>query len=270
MLRVWHKHREGEKSGAEPGIAAEADALQGFALGVDVGGTNFRVCGVTLHGDATYDAQSTKVTIPRELMATQEPQERFGCLAKGIREFLVAHYPDKLNGSHRLNLGFCFSFPVYQPSIDSRILLRWTNGFDIRRAVGADVCELLQVELDRMQLPIRISAHVNDAMGTIMTRVYTLAVGKARTVVGGIFGTGTNGVYLESLSKITKDIGAHDASTGEMFISTEWGSLDHDLAVLSTTKFDTEIDAASVNPGYQKFEKRVAGIYLGELLTYYA
>lgn len=82
-----------------------------------------------------------------------------------------------------------------------------------------------------------------------------------------IFGTGTNCVYLEQLSNIAKPLeGSYDSSTGEMFISTEWGSFDNQLLVLPNTKYDIELDRGSLNPGNQMFEKRVAGMFLGELL----
>lgn len=100
-----------------------------------------------------------------------------------------------------------------------------------------------------------------------MSRAYSLPLEKTRTSTGAIFGTGTNGVYLEKLSKVTKPLEGHyDTSTGEMFISTEWGSFNNHLSVLPNTPYDTELNTASVNPGDQMFEKRVSGMFLGELL----
>ena len=99
-----------------------------------------------------------------------------------------------------------------------------------------------------------------------MTRAYSLPASDTRTSIGAIFGTGTNGVYLERISKITKDMGEHDPSTGEMFLSIEWGSFDNKLSVLSNTKYDVEVNSASFNRGNQMFEKRVSGMFLGELL----
>lgn len=50
-----------------------------------------------------------------------------------------------------------------------------------------------------------------------------------------------------------------------MFVSTNWGSFDN-LDVLPNTPFDLELDKCSVNPGFQILEKRVSGMFLGELL----
>jgi len=104
-----------------------------------------------------------------------------------------------------------------------------------------------------------------------MARSYT-SPGKTGTLLGAIFGTGTNGAYVEKLEKVTKlkiagaDAGDVDNSTGEMIINTEWGSFDNHLSVLPDTPYDRSLDAESNNPGIQMFEKRISGMFLGEIL----
>lgn len=54
-------------------------------------------------------------------------------------------------------------------------------------------------------------------------------------LIGAIFGTGTNGAYLEDLTKITKlgedFIKEQTIKTGpKMIINTEWGALDNDVS----------------------------------------
>ena len=121
-------------------------------------------------------------------------------------------------------------------------------------------------KLTLLRLPVRVAALVNDTVGTLMSRSYT-SPGKTSTLLGAIFGTGTNGAYVEKLSKITKPLeGDYDSSTGEMIVNTEWGSFDNQLAVLPTTPYDVQLDKESVNPGIQMFEKRVSGMFLGEIL----
>jgi hexokinase len=51
-----------------------------------------------------------------------------------------------------------------------------------------------------------------------------------------------------------------------MALNTEWGGFDRDLNVLPKTIFDEELDRDSVNPNDQHYEKRISGLYLGELL----
>ena len=214
-------------------------------------------------------------------METKSAHELFGFLAKQIEIFLRTHHEDHFEAHRRrsslknfFDLGFTFSFPVNQLGINSGTLIRWTKGFDIDEAIGQDVCALLQKEIDALELPVRVAALVNDTVGTLMARSYT-SPGKTGTLIGAIFGTGTNGAYVEKLEKVKKmkeidakegTSGGYDSSTGLMIINTEWGSFDNEMSVLPDTPYDKALDAESVNPGIQMFEKRVSGMFLGEIL----
>jgi hexokinase len=254
----------------------------GLYLAVDLGGTNFRVCSIQLHGDTTFSLTQSKVPIPRELMLAKTAKELFAFLAKQIELFLKTHHEDHFEAhirrrqtvstpggyrdEHIFRLGFTFSFPIHQIGINRGTLIRWTKGFDIADAIGQDVCALLQTEIDILRLPVKVAALVNDTVGTLMARSYT-SPGKTGTLLGAIFGTGTNGAYVEKLSKITKSMeGDYDSSAGEMIVNTEWGSFDNGLKVLPNTKYDIMLDNDSVNPGIQMFEKRISGMFLGEIL----
>ncbi|CAI7630701.1 unnamed protein product [Penicillium pancosmium] len=253
---------------------------KGLYLAVDLGGTNFRVCSVQLHGDTTFSLTQSKIMIPRELMASGTSKDLFLFLARQIESFLRIHHNEhfeahlrrRLAGNNEqdlFDLGFTFSFPVRQFGINSGTLIRWTKGFNIPDAVGHDVCALLQSAIDELELPVRVAALVNDTVGTLMARSYT-SPGETGTFLGAIFGTGTNGAYVEKIDKITKLQNMKDAhydkSTGEMIINAEWGSFDNHLSVLPSTIYDRDLDAESNNPGIQMFEKRVSGMFLGEIL----
>lgn len=258
---------------------------QGLYLAVDLGGTNFRVCSINLHGDSTFDLTQSKVAIPRELMLASSHKDLFKFLAKQIEIFLETHHNEHFeatvrrrrltgtSGQYRreeiFDLGFTFSFPVNQTSINRGTLIRWTKGFDIPDAVGQDVCLMLQDAIDELHLPVRVAALVNDTVGTLMARSYT-SPGKTETLLGAIFGTGTNGAYVENLDKVKKihikEKSAPSGTKNQMIINTEWGSFDNHLSVLPNTIYDQELDAGSVNPGIQVFEKRVSGMFLGEIL----
>ncbi|KAJ5143533.1 uncharacterized protein N7515_002320 [Penicillium bovifimosum] len=253
---------------------------KGLYLAVDLGGTNFRVCSVLLHGDTTFSLTQSKILIPREMMASGTSKDLFLFLARQIESFLRIHHNDHFQAHlHRrregsteedlFDLGFTFSFPVRQCGINRGTLIRWTKGFNIPDAVGHDVCALLQTAIDDLNLPVRVAALVNDTVGTLMARSYT-SPGETGTFIGAIFGTGTNGAYVEKTKNITKlkdikDVHFED-TTGEMIINAEWGSFDNQMSVLPTTVFDDELDADSNNPGVQMFEKRVSGMFLGEIL----
>ena len=259
---------------------------KGLYLAVDLGGTNFRVCSIQLHGNTTFSLTQSKVAIPRELMVAKTSHELFSFLAKQIENFLRTHHNDHFEAHIRrrntmssgegfqkeeiFQLGFTFSFPVNQIGINRGTLARWTKGFDIADAIGQDVCELLQREIDALHLPVKVAALVNDTVGTLMARSYT-SPGKTGTLVGAIFGTGTNGAYVEKLDKITKlrsmaESADYDRSTGNMIVNTEWGSFDNQMTVLPNTVYDEALDKATPNPGIQMFEKRVSGMFLGEIL----
>ncbi|KAI1352687.1 glucokinase [Xylaria sp. FL0043] len=255
---------------------------KGLYMAVDLGGTNFRVCSVHLNGDTTFNLTYSKVAIPKELMVAKTSKELFGFLAKQIELFLKKHHEEhfeahvrrrknsKVEGEYVdeeiFQLGFTFSFPVQQFGINKGSLIRWTKGFDIPDTIGKDVCALLQDEIDLLHLPVKVAALVNDTVGTLMARSYT-APGKTATLLGAIFGTGTNGAYVEKVTNLQKSVdGNYDKSTGEMVINTEWGSFDNQLNVLPNTQYDAKLDADSVNPGFQIFEKRVSGMFLGEIV----
>ncbi|KAI8951812.1 glucokinase [Xylaria longipes] len=255
---------------------------KGLYMAVDLGGTNFRVCSVHLNGDTTFNLTYSKVAIPRELMVAKTSKELFGFLAKQIELFLKTHHEEhfeahvhrrknsKVAGGYEeeniFQLGFTFSFPVQQFGINKGFLIRWTKGFDIPDTVGKDVCALLQGEIDLLHLPVKVAALVNDTVGTLMARSYA-SPGKAGTLIGAIFGTGTNGAYVEKIINLQKSVdGDYDKSTGDMVINTEWGSFDNQLNVLPNTPYDAKLDRDSVNPGIQIFEKRVSGMFLGEIV----
>ena len=218
-------------------------------------------------------------------MTAKTSKELFSFLAKRVEAFLQAHHNDHFEAHKRkrqagddtgipeediFQMGFTFSFPVYQTAIDKGTLIRWTKGFNIEDAVGKDICELLQVEIDALHLPVKVAALVNDTVGTLMARSYTSS-GKKGALLGGIFGTGTNGAYVERLDRIKKlkskgDKAGYDNSTGVMIVNTEWGSFDNSMTVLPNTEYDRDLDKESVNPGIQMFEKRISGMFLGEIL----
>jgi hexokinase len=175
-------------------------------------------------------------------------------------------------------LGFTFSFPVEQTALASGKILTWTKGFSARNAIGNDVVKLLQDAFDRKHLHVRCVALVNDVgsmpagdgfdysrslqtVGALLSRAYTAG----GCVLGAIFGTGTNGAYLESVSSITKLADAASVPGSHMVINTEWGAFNNTRTVLPSTIYDNKLNRESINPGFQAFEKFISGMYLGEI-----
>lgn len=258
----------------------------GVFLAADLGGTNFRVCSVTLNGDHTYKIEQLKSKIPEELLEEigVESDDLFGYLARRTKAFLTRNHPELLKPNkegvfEKIKMGFTFSYPVDQTSLNSGTLIRWTKGFNIPDVVGKDVVKLYQDQLVSHGLDmIDIVALTNDTTGTFLSHCYTsnsggIASGEITDpVIGCIFGTGTNGCYMEKVTNIKKfpkeEVEALLAEgKTEMCVNTEWGSFDNDLKVLPNTKYDKLIDQEySPNPGFHLFEKRVSGMYLGEIL----
>jgi hexokinase len=242
---------------------------KGLYLAADLGGTNFRVCSVKLNGDHTFKLEQSKARIPDELMKESTAEDLFAHLARKVKNFLDEFHSDLGDEADNLKLGFTFSFPVEQTALNRGTLIRWTKGFDLPDCVDKDVVELFQNHLDKLGVKVHIAALANDTVGTLLSRAYSNDSQKtnANTIIGCIFGTGTNGAYLEKVANIPK-LTTHQIPKGatKMVINTEWGSFDNTLKVLPRSKYDDILDAETSNKGYHLFEKRISGMFLGELL----
>ncbi|KAK8115274.1 glucokinase [Apiospora kogelbergensis] len=261
---------------------------EGVFLAVDLGGTNCRVCSVELHGDGTYSLVQTKYPIPRPLTVNPSYKPLFQFIAEKIRDFLKDHPdadvkdegPSTADGAHPpredfRKLGFTFSFTYEQHSLGKGSVMFWDKGWDIPEALGRDPCAMLQEALDELRVPVLVVALANDSVGTLLTRAYTSpgnAAGRT-TVVGAIFGTGTNAAYVERLDNVKHLHGRADDSQhfrrGDecMVINTEWGCFgDGQDGLLPSTEYDEILDADSPHPRHETTEKRISGLYLGELL----
>jgi len=242
----------------------------GTFLALDLGGTNLRVCQVELHGNKTFTLKSQKYRVS-EALKTGEATVLFDYLADSVDAFLTLNTesppsPSEPNTfdieSPAIPLGLTFSFPVEQTARDKGFLLTWTKGFSAKNAINKDVVKLLQDAFDRKHLHVKCVALVNDTVGTALSRAYTAG----GCVLGAIFGTGTNGAYLEQVANITK-LGNDPAAAagGVMMVNTEWGAFDNAREVLPTTPFDSKVDRESINPRFQAYEKFISGMYLGEI-----
>lgn len=245
---------------------------RGKFLAVDLGGSNCRICLVDLHGDSTFTIIQSKHKVPLDVMVNQSYRPLFDFIAENISGFLVSHLDlDRRSSSgtdqkHQIpyNLGFTFSFTCEQASLERATLIHWDKGWDIPEAIGKDPCVMLQEAIDKLELPVTVAVLANDSVGALLTRSYTSGH-KTSTLGAVIFGTGTNAAYIENMSNVQWL--AKKGVEGEiMVMNTEWGCLGDHLDVLPRTVFDDELDRTSTEPGSQMLEKRVSGLYLGELL----
>ncbi|KAE8677156.1 Hexokinase-1 [Hibiscus syriacus] len=223
---------------------------KGLYYALDLGGTNFRVLRVHLGGKehSVIKHEFKEVSIPPPLM-TGSSDALFDYIASALAKF-VATESEGLHFSpdRQRELGFTFSFPVRQTSISSGTLIKWTKGFSIDDTVGQDVVGELTKAMERIGLDMRVTALVNDTIGTLARGRYN----NPDVVAAVILGTGTNAAYVERAHAIPKWHGLLPKS-GDMVINMEWGNFRS--SHLPITEYDQALDAVSLNPGEQIFEK---------------
>ncbi|KAF9359054.1 glucokinase [Mortierella sp. NVP85] len=225
----------------------------GSFLTLDIGGTFLRVVFVIL-AEGQVTMQQKKYTIDDELK-----------VGEGRLLFVNEHGITAPTDS-AMELGFTFSFPVLQTTINSGKLIAWTKGFSCPGVVGWDPAALLQDAFHRRNIPVRVASLLNDTVGTLLAYAYH----HKNTAVGLGLGTGTNAAYIEKIERITKrkeDVNFGSSNKAqEMVINMEFGAFDSERRILPLTMFDTKVDQKSLNQGKQIFEKMIAGMYLGEIV----
>ncbi|XP_023740628.1 hexokinase-2, chloroplastic [Lactuca sativa] len=233
---------------------------RGLFYALDLGGTNFRVLRTQLGGkeERVIDTEFEQVSIPQDIMfGTSE--ELFDFIASALANFVKKEGGKfVLQKDRSRETGFTFSFPVKQTSIDSGILMKWTKGFAVSGTPGKDIVVCLNEAMGRQGLNMRVSALVNDTVATLAGARYW----DDDVMVAVILGTGTNACYVESVNAIPK-LQGHKSISGKTIVNTEWGAFSNGLPL---TEFDREMDAESINPGEQLFEKTISGMYLGEIV----
>ncbi|KAJ3518041.1 hypothetical protein NM208_g14619 [Fusarium decemcellulare] len=233
----------------------------GTYLALDMGGTNLRVCQITLTDEKSeFDIIQSKYRMPEELKSATS-EELWEYIADCLYQFLETHHGD-CSHMEKLPLGFTFSYPATQNYIDEGILQRWTKGFDIDGVEGQNIVPMFEEALTKRGVPIKLAAIINDTTGTLIASAYTDPAMK----IGCIFGTGCNAAYMENCGSIPKIAHLNLPPDLPMAINCEWGAFDNEHKVLPRTPYDIIIDKESPRPGQQAFEKMIAGLYLGEIL----
>uniref|UniRef100_A0A3B5M7Z5 Hexokinase-2 n=1 Tax=Xiphophorus couchianus TaxID=32473 RepID=A0A3B5M7Z5_9TELE len=230
---------------------------QGEFLALDLGGSNFRILLVKVkgNGDQKVEMESQIYDIP-ELVMRGSGSELFDHIADCLANFL-----EKMGiKDKKLPLGFTFSFPCQQTKLDESVLISWTKGFRLSGVEGKDVVSLLRKSIKkRGDFDTDIMAVISDTVGTMMTCGFD----DRHCEIGLIVGTGTNACYMEQM----RNLQLMDGDEGQMCVNTEWGAFGDDGALEDLrTDIDREIDAGSLNPGKQLFEKMISGMYMGELV----
>ncbi|KAK1891085.1 Hexokinase-1 [Dissostichus eleginoides] len=232
-------------------------ATHGDFLALDLGGTNFRVLLVKIRSGKrrTVEMHNKIYAIPLEVMQGTG-EELFDHIVQCISDFL--DYMGMKNT--RLPLGFTFSFPCRQTSLDAGILVTWTKGFKATDCEGENVVGLLRDAIKRREeFELDVVAIVNDTVGTMMTCAYE----EPTCEIGLIAGTGSNACYMEEM----RNIEMIDGDEGRMCVNMEWGAFgDNGCLDDMRTEYDRAVDDFSLNQGKQRYEKMCSGMYLGEIV----
>uniref|UniRef100_A0A2K6UJW9 Hexokinase-2 n=1 Tax=Saimiri boliviensis boliviensis TaxID=39432 RepID=A0A2K6UJW9_SAIBB len=215
-------------------VCATPDSTEkGDFLALDLGGTNFRVLLVCVRNGKWGGVEMS-------------------CMAPG--RALGPHCPYIGMKGLSLPLGFTFSFPCQQSSLDESILLKWTKGFKVSGCEGEDMVTLLKEEIHRREeFDLDVVAMVNDTVGTMMTCGFE----DPHCEAGLIVGIGSSACYMEEI----RNVELVEGEEGRMCVSMEWGAFgDNGCLDDFRTEFDVAVDELSLNPG-----KR-SGMYLGEIV----
>ncbi|MDR1556611.1 MAG: hexokinase [Tannerellaceae bacterium] len=226
--------------------------VEGQALVLDLGGTNYRVASVNFAGGKATIHPENGFKEDLSVMKTPGFTE----------EQLFEKQADLIKAIKRENesaIGYCFSYPAESLSDGDAKLLRWTKGVDIPAMVGKPIGKPLVDYLNAQSEPKFTGIKViNDT-------VASLFAGLTRSdydgYIGLIVGTGTNMatfVPADKVSKLDKDTNVE----GLLPINLESGNFRPPYL----TNVDGIVDALSDNKGAQRFEKAVSGMYLGEIL----
>ncbi|OWK07846.1 HK1, partial [Cervus elaphus hippelaphus] len=230
----------------------------GDFLALDLGGTNFRVLLVKIRSGKkrSVEMHNKIYAIPIEIMQGTG-EELFDHIVSCISDFL-----DYMGiKGPKMPLGFTFSFPCKQTSLDAVSLFS-------RPQTSGSADRLLASEFD-----LDVVAVVNDTVGTMMTCAYE----EPTCEVGLIVGTGSNACYMEEM----KNVETLEGNQGQMCINMEWGAFgDNGCLDDIRTIYDKLVDEFSLNSGKQRglleilqlpssrsrYEKMISGMYLGEIV----
>jgi hexokinase len=222
---------------------------RGRVVVVDWGGTKVRAGMVELAGGGSVGILAEEALTFSEADKRGAAEHVFDIIAVVVGR--IASAPP----AGVLPLGFVYSYPARLERIDRAVALPLTKGWKLAGLEGQDVAALLSQALRRRGLErLTVAAVANDTVATLMLQSYRARgrdPGARPADVGLILGTGTNQ---------SADLGAAGVR------NLESGNFDGVAAL--ETPYDAALDQElhEPRPGAQRFEKMVAGYYLGEIL----
>ena len=215
-------------------------------VAIDAGGTNFRAARIMFNKDNKLEINGVVNDKMPGLEGEISKDEFF--------ETVAGYIKDLTKDVERI--GFCFSYPTdILPNKDG-ILLRFVKEVQAPGVIGQLIGKNL---LETLGTPDKQIVLLNDTVATLLAGKSASVNKEYDSFIGYILGTGTNGCYIESNSKIVKK-GELD-QTKSQIINIESGN----FSKIYQTEIDSAFDNSTTDPGVHKFEKMIAGGYLGGL-----
>lgn len=233
-------------------IFPRSKGINGSALVLDLGGTNYRVATVNFMDDKPTIRPENGWKKDLSVMKTSgfTRDELFKELADPIEE---------IKREEEMPIGYCFSYAAESlPDGDAR-LLHWTKGVNIPGMIGQSVGKpLLDYLNERNEVKFSGIKVLNDTVASLFAG---LSDSSYDAYIGLIVGTGTNMATFIPAEKITK-LPASYHIEGLVPVNLESGNFNPPYL----TTVDEMVDTCSDSKGSQRFEKAVSGMYLGEIL----
>ncbi len=206
-------------------------------ISIDAGGSNLRIAQIRFTEEG---APQIEKSIKERMPGTEKEigvNDFYSALAESLSPFI-----EDCN-----RIGFVFSYPTeISPDRDGKVI-KFCKEVHASEAVGSFLGKNLREAVGRSDLEITV---LNDTVATLLAGKSALFKRKASGYIGFILGTGTNSAYV--------DESLYGEST---IINCESGA----YSGIEQGIIDKELDRASLFPGDYKFEKMIAGAYLGDL-----
>lgn len=233
-------------------ITPDVTGVNGKALVLDLGGTNYRVAIVDF-------GHKTPSILPengwkKDMSVMKSPGYSREELFKELADMII-----EIKREEEIPIGYCFSYPTESVPGGDAQLLRWTKGVDIKEMVGQLVGKpLLDYLNERSNIKFTGIKVLNDTIASLFAG---LTDSSYDAYIGLIVGTGTNMATFIPADKIKK-LDPTCRVKGLVPVNLESGNF---LPPFLTAVDDT-VDATSGSVGKQRFEKAVSGMYLGDIL----
>lgn len=136
---------------------------QGDILALDLGGTNFRTLLVKLHPNSEPEVISEAHIVPDSKKI--HGRDLFDFIGDVLKQFMIRNH---LSLTEEYVLGFTFSFACQQVALNKGTFSTPSKGWILSDLIGEDVVEKLQEVLYQKHLKVKITALINDTVGTLM------------------------------------------------------------------------------------------------------